>query len=69
MVAEGVASLYFRAGTTMYWDSAAGHIIAKAAGAYVNKWGTYEELTYRENKMINPAFMVMHPEWCEQILG
>jgi 3'(2'), 5'-bisphosphate nucleotidase len=68
MVAENTASLYFRAGRTMYWDSAAGHIIAKAAGALVNVWGTYTELTYEDNGLANPEFMILRPEWRDTVL-
>ncbi|MDR2884895.1 MAG: 3'(2'),5'-bisphosphate nucleotidase CysQ [Deferribacteraceae bacterium] len=63
MVAENSASLYFRAGRTMFWDSAAGHIIAKAAGAGVFHWGTDTELTYSSDKLENPEFMVVRPKW------
>ncbi len=69
IIAEGEADLYFRAGTTMYWDSAAGHIVAKGAGVAVTEWGTKKELTYKDGKgLVNPSFMVVRPEWIETVL-
>lgn len=62
MVAEGVADLYFRAGRTMHWDTAAGHIIAKGAGASVIEWGTKKELQYLNCSLENPSFMVYNIE-------
>ena len=62
LVAEGSADLYFRAGRTMHWDTAAGHIIAKGAGAKVIEWDTKDELTYFNCSLENPSFMVYNIE-------
>ncbi|MDR0454952.1 MAG: 3'(2'),5'-bisphosphate nucleotidase CysQ [Deferribacteraceae bacterium] len=68
-IAEGAADFYFRAGTTMYWDSAAGHIVAKGADALVTEWGMKKELTYRDGKgLVNPAFMVLRSKWADILL-
>ncbi|MDR2104941.1 MAG: 3'(2'),5'-bisphosphate nucleotidase CysQ [Deferribacteraceae bacterium] len=64
MIAEGSASLYFRSGTTMFWDTAAGHAIVKASGGAVKEWKKHgEELTYRDNSLKNPAFIAVNPHW------
>jgi 3'(2'), 5'-bisphosphate nucleotidase len=66
MVADGSADMYFRAGRTMFWDSAAGHIIAKAAGCKVVRWDSREELVYNTDALENPAFLVYNPKrWNE----
>ncbi|MFO7889302.1 MAG: 3'(2'),5'-bisphosphate nucleotidase CysQ [bacterium] len=52
MVAEGRAHLYYRHGPTMEWDTAAGHAIAKAAGADV------EGLSYNKKVLRNSSFYV-----------
>lgn len=36
LIAEGKAQIYLRFGKTKIWDTAAGHIIATASGAYVS---------------------------------
>ena len=38
LVAAGEADIYPRAGTTMEWDTAAGHAVLKAAGGKVTNW-------------------------------
>ncbi|GAB7140168.1 3'(2'),5'-bisphosphate nucleotidase CysQ [Deferribacterales bacterium RsTz2092] len=58
MVAEGSADAYIRAGRTMFWDTAAGHIIAKGAGAKVLAWNSRQELAYNTNGLENPHFIV-----------
>jgi 3'(2'), 5'-bisphosphate nucleotidase len=58
-VAEGVADIYPRFGTTMEWDTAAGHAIVKAAGGRVvllEDMAT--ELQYGKADFINPHFVV-----------
>lgn len=63
MVAEGSASIYFRAGRTMYWDSAAGQAIVEAAGGKVLNWDKLKPLTYAENKKLeNPSFFAISKE-------
>lgn len=63
MVAEGSASLYFRAGTTMYWDTAAGQAVVEGAGFIVRRWDNHENLTYIEPELINPSFIAVNPMW------
>ncbi|MGP3594023.1 3'(2'),5'-bisphosphate nucleotidase CysQ [Vagococcus sp. WN89Y] len=58
LVAEGQAQLYPRFGPTSIWDTAAGHAVAVAAGAYVRDWqGRTLDYTPRES-FINPGFRV-----------
>src|SRR3954467_6147191 len=38
LVAAGEADIYPRAGTTMEWDTAAGHAVLAAAGGHVTNW-------------------------------
>lgn len=57
MVAEGKADIYPRFGPTMEWDTGAGHAIALASGASVNKTdGT--PLLYNKENLLNPYFIV-----------
>jgi 3'(2'), 5'-bisphosphate nucleotidase len=58
MVAEGSADVYPRFAPTMEWDIAAGHAIAKYAGANVVTHETNEELTYNTQSLVNPWFIV-----------
>jgi 3'(2'), 5'-bisphosphate nucleotidase len=56
MVAEGKADLYFRAGPTWEWDTAAGHaILLGAGGEFTNKDGS--ELTYNKQIIKNFGFI------------
>lgn len=57
-VAEGNADIYPRLGPTMEWDTAAGHVIARAAGARVYRHDTGEELLYNKENLKNPWFVV-----------
>ncbi len=61
LVAEGSADIYFRAGRTMFWDSGAGHAIAKFAGAEILEWGSEKEIMYVDNSFENPSFIVVSP--------
>jgi 3'(2'), 5'-bisphosphate nucleotidase len=56
LIAAGRADLYPRLGTTMAWDTAAGHAVLVAAGGYVR---TLEgrELTYDPARLENPHFL------------
>lgn len=59
LVAEGSAQFYPRFGFTKIWDTAAGHVIAKAAGALVNDWDGYPLSYNKINKnFLNPFFQV-----------
>lgn len=62
LVAEGKADVYPRLAPTMEWDTGAGHIVAKEAGAEVLNFYTREELDYNKENLLNPHFIVKHPE-------
>jgi 3'(2'), 5'-bisphosphate nucleotidase len=58
MVAAGEADLYPRLGTTMEWDTAAGHAVLSAAGGQVTCVdGTV--LAYGKPGLVNPHFVAM----------
>lgn len=59
LIAEGFAQFYPRFSATKIWDTAAGHVIAKSAGALINDWNGYP-LNYQDfNKsFINSGFQV-----------
>lgn len=59
MVAEGTADVYPRFGTTMEWDTAAGHAIAIAAGKNIFLTDLKTELTYNKESLLNPDFIVI----------
>ncbi len=58
LVAEGSADLYPRLGTTMEWDTAAGHAVAVAAGAIVHEFDKDKPLLYNKADLRNPWFRV-----------
>lgn len=62
LLAEGKADVYPRLAPTMEWDTGAGHIIAKEAGAQVLVYGESYELQYNKENLLNPHFIVKHPE-------
>ena len=57
IVAEGVAEVYPRFGTTMEWDTAAGHCIAAEAGCSVRR-SEGGPLVYNKQDLRNPQFIV-----------
>lgn len=57
-VSEGIADEYPRFAPTMEWDTAAGHAIAKAAGAEVYRTDVEEPLVYNKENLLNPWFIV-----------
>lgn len=57
-LAEGSADVYPRLGRTMEWDTAAGHIVAKAAGRKVLDFHAKTELRYNKEDLANPWFVV-----------
>lgn len=57
-VAEGRADLYPRFGTTMEWDTAAGHAIIRAAGGEVFDMATDRPLAYGKPGWRNGDFLV-----------
>ncbi|AFM02855.1 3'(2'),5'-bisphosphate nucleotidase [Bernardetia litoralis DSM 6794] len=60
LVAEGVADLYYRNGTTMEWDTAAGEAILKAAGGIMLNADTDTDLKYNKENLENPPFCAMN---------
>lgn len=61
LVAESKADVYPRLAPTMEWDTGAGHIVAKEAGALVLNYATQKELEYNKENLLNPHFIVKHP--------
>lgn len=59
MIAEGSAHLYPKIGTTMEWDTAAGHAIVKASGKNIFHTDLKTELSYNKENLKNPSFMVL----------
>lgn len=59
MIAEGVASVYPKLGTTMEWDTAAGHAILKASGKNIYQSDLKTELTYNKENLQNPHFIAI----------
>jgi 3'(2'), 5'-bisphosphate nucleotidase len=57
-VAEGRADVYPRLGPTMEWDTAAGQVIAEAAGASVLRHDTGAPLRYNKEDLLNPWHIV-----------
>lgn len=60
LVAEGIADLYYRNGTTMEWDTAAGEAILKAAGGILLNADTDTDLEYNKENLENPPFCAMN---------
>jgi 3'(2'), 5'-bisphosphate nucleotidase len=58
LVAEGRADVYPRLGPTMEWDTAAGQVIAEAAGARVARHDTGQPLRYNKEDLLNPWHVV-----------
>jgi len=58
MIAAGEADLYPRLGTTMEWDTAAGHAVVAAAGGRVTRVDG-GELSYGKPGLLNPHFVAM----------
>jgi 3'(2'), 5'-bisphosphate nucleotidase len=54
LVAEGSADVYPRFGPTMEWDTAAGQVVAEAAGARVSNLETGLPLVYNKANLLNP---------------
>lgn len=59
MVAEGIADVYPRFGTTMEWDTAAGHALVKAVGKNIYHTDLQSELHYNKENLKNPHFIVL----------
>jgi 3'(2'), 5'-bisphosphate nucleotidase len=61
LVAAGEADLYPRLGTTMEWDTAAGHAVLRAAGGEVVARDGLEVLSYGKPGFRNPHFLAFAP--------
>ena len=58
LIADGTLNIYPRIGTTMEWDTAAGHAICKAVGIRVFDTQTNRELVYNKQNLKNNSFVV-----------
>lgn len=58
LVAEGRADVYPRLGPTMEWDTAAGQVIAEAAGASIVRYDTGGPMIYNKDDLLNPWHVV-----------
>jgi 3'(2'), 5'-bisphosphate nucleotidase len=56
LVAEGKAHLYYRAGPTMEWDTAAGQAVVENAGGFVIS--SAKRMTYNKKSLKNNSFIV-----------
>lgn len=61
LVAAGEADFYPRLGTTMEWDTAAGHAVLSAAGGQVLDKATHASLPYGKPGFRNPFFLALAP--------
>jgi 3'(2'), 5'-bisphosphate nucleotidase len=59
MVAEGKADLYYRAGPTMEWDTAAGQAILEAAGGTVFIETSDVPFRYNKEALLNTGFLCL----------
>ncbi len=59
-LAEGVAHIYPRMGTTMEWDTAAGHAILSEAGCELLSYPGYGTMLYNKADLKNPWFVAFH---------
>ncbi len=62
LLADGMADVYPRLGPTMEWDTCAGQIVATEAGAIVLQFDNNEPLLYNRENLLNPYFIVKHPD-------
>ena len=58
LIADGTMNIYPRIGTTMEWDTAAGHAICKAVGLRVIDMQTNSEVVYNKQNLRNNSFVV-----------
>ncbi len=56
-IAEGSLSIYPKIGTTMEWDTAAGHAVLKACGKNIFLHDLKTELVYNKENLANPDFV------------
>ena len=57
MLAEGVADIYPRLGTTMEWDIAASQVILEEAGGSILKFSDKTPMEYNKKDLRNPEFI------------
>lgn len=57
MIAEGLADIYPRFGSTSEWDTAAGHALIRAVGGRLVSAASQQELTYNSESLKNPPFI------------
>lgn len=57
LLAENIVNLYPRIGTTMEWDTAAGHAILLAAGGAVLHLGHDHQISYNKEDLRSPSFV------------
>lgn len=70
LVAEGSANLYPRMGTTMEWDTAAGHAILREVGGTIVDVNTLLPLTYNKESLQNPSFVCVDgSKWGQMVLS
>lgn len=62
LISEGKADVYPRLAPTMEWDTGAGQIVASEAGAEVLRFPEMTPLDYNKENLLNPHFIVLHPE-------
>lgn len=58
LIADGTMNIYPRIGTTMEWDTAAGHAICKAVGLRLIDMQTSKEMVYNKRNLRNNSFVV-----------
>lgn len=64
MIAEGSADVYPKFGSTMEWDTAAGHALITAAGGVVIDNNTGKSLLYNtKNNFKNPDFIALNQKY------
>jgi 3'(2'), 5'-bisphosphate nucleotidase len=61
LVAEGIADVYPRHGTTMEWDTCAGQCIVEESGGRFLNLHTKESLLYNKEDLKNPDFICLQP--------
>lgn len=57
MIASGEADMYIRFGTTMEWDTAAGHALLNATNSQIVDMDTQADLHYNKEDLRNPSFI------------
>ena len=64
MIAEGAGDVYPKFGTTMEWDTAAGHALVSAAGGRICTLGG-KEMIYAKEGFENPYFIAANKKWSD----